>query len=183
MRSSGQRGLSTSDPDPAQIASTWEGIRACEELQKQGIDTNMTLLFSFTQVSRQCHGRTLCSAWEVHAPPLTSWRPDCVGRAGRGMRGCWCHAGLALRGQESRLVQEARGQGVHRRRGAHRPGRAAPPGWARRSPGRPQLVRAAQEPGVLSVKRIYSYYKSNSIKTEVMAASFRNAGEIRQLAG
>ena len=43
--------------------------------------------------------------------------------------------------------------------------------------------RAAQEPGVLSVKRIYSYYKSNSIKTEVMAASFRNAGEIRQLAG
>ena len=33
-----------------QIASTWEGIRACEELQKQGIDTNMTLLFSFGQV-------------------------------------------------------------------------------------------------------------------------------------
>ncbi len=36
-----------------QIASTWEGIRACEALQKQGIDTNMTLLFSFAQV-RQC---------------------------------------------------------------------------------------------------------------------------------
>ena len=33
-----------------QIASTWEGIRACEALQKQGIDTNMTLLFSFAQV-------------------------------------------------------------------------------------------------------------------------------------
>jgi len=33
-----------------QIASTWEGIRACEILQKQGIDTNMTLLFSFAQV-------------------------------------------------------------------------------------------------------------------------------------
>lgn len=33
-----------------QIASTWEGIRACEELQKQGIQTNMTLLFSFGQV-------------------------------------------------------------------------------------------------------------------------------------
>lgn len=32
------------------IASTWEGIRACEILQKQGIDTNMTLLFSFAQV-------------------------------------------------------------------------------------------------------------------------------------
>lgn len=35
-----------------QIASTWEGIRACEILQKQGIDTNMTLLFSFAQVSK-----------------------------------------------------------------------------------------------------------------------------------
>lgn len=34
-----------------QIASTWEGIRACEILQKQGIETNMTLLFSFAQVS------------------------------------------------------------------------------------------------------------------------------------
>ena len=33
-----------------QIASTWEGIRACEVLQKQGIETNMTLLFSFAQV-------------------------------------------------------------------------------------------------------------------------------------
>ena len=45
-----------------QIASTWEGIRACEELQKQGIDTNMTLLFSFGQVSipilPQCTGNT-----------------------------------------------------------------------------------------------------------------------------
>ena len=37
-----------------QIASTWEGIRACEELQKQGIDTNMTLLFSFGQVCAAC---------------------------------------------------------------------------------------------------------------------------------
>ena len=34
-----------------QIASTWEGIRACETLQKQGVDCNMTLLFSFAQVS------------------------------------------------------------------------------------------------------------------------------------
>ncbi len=36
-----------------QIASTWEGIRACEILQKQDIDTNMTLLFSFAQVCFQ----------------------------------------------------------------------------------------------------------------------------------
>ena len=38
-----------------QIASTWEGIRACEILQKQGIDTNMTLLFSFAQVHTPAH--------------------------------------------------------------------------------------------------------------------------------
>lgn len=37
----------------AQIASTWEGIRACEALQKQGVDCNMTLLFSFAQ-ARSC---------------------------------------------------------------------------------------------------------------------------------
>lgn len=49
-----------------QIASTWEGIRACEELQKQGVDTNMTLLFSFAQVrprmhSRFCHAQNITS--------------------------------------------------------------------------------------------------------------------------
>jgi transaldolase len=40
-----------------------------------------------------------------------------------------------------------------------------------------------QDPGVLSVRRIYDYYKSNGFGTIVMAASFRNVGEIRELAG
>lgn len=38
------------DTPPLQIASTWDGIRACEMLQQEGIDCNMTLLFSFAQV-------------------------------------------------------------------------------------------------------------------------------------
>ncbi len=40
-----------------------------------------------------------------------------------------------------------------------------------------------QDPGVLSVRRIYNYYKAHHYRTIVMAASFRNAGEIRELAG
>ncbi|MCE2746189.1 MAG: transaldolase [Burkholderiales bacterium] len=41
----------------------------------------------------------------------------------------------------------------------------------------------ANDPGVKSVRRIYAYYKQNSIRTEVMGASFRNAGQIKALAG
>jgi len=52
MLSTLRQGLGCTLPSGAlQIASTWEGIRACETLQKQGIDTNMTLLFSFGQVN------------------------------------------------------------------------------------------------------------------------------------
>lgn len=40
-----------------------------------------------------------------------------------------------------------------------------------------------QDPGVLSVRRVYNYYKAHHYRTIVMAASFRNAGEIRELAG
>lgn len=40
-----------------------------------------------------------------------------------------------------------------------------------------------EDPGVASVSRIYKYYKAHDYKTIVMAASFRNAGEIRELAG
>lgn len=40
-----------------------------------------------------------------------------------------------------------------------------------------------EDPGVASVQRIYNYYKTHDFKTIVMAASFRNAGEIRELAG
>ncbi len=38
------------------IASTWEGIQACRQLQKEGIDCNMTLLFSFGQVGQLAVG-------------------------------------------------------------------------------------------------------------------------------
>ena len=44
-------------------------------------------------------------------------------------------------------------------------------------------IPAAEDPGVLSVKSIYYYYKKRGIKTEVMGASFRNEGEILELAG
>ena len=46
-----------------------------------------------------------------------------------------------------------------------------------------RAVPAVQDPGVASVRRIFKYYKAYNYSTVVMAASFRNAGEIRQLAG
>ena len=57
----GKKGIDAkSDRLYIKIASTWEGIRACEILQKQGIDTNMTLIFSFAQVSRLLHLHHRC---------------------------------------------------------------------------------------------------------------------------
>jgi transaldolase len=105
------------------IASTWEGIRACEQLQQQGIDCNMTLLFSFAQaVSAADAGAALVSPF--------------VGR----------------------ILD-----------------------WYRAKKGRDYAP--AEDPGVLSVKRIYAYYKAFAFRTVCMAASFRNVGEIRELAG
>ncbi|WP_288109099.1 transaldolase [Limnobacter sp.] len=46
-----------------------------------------------------------------------------------------------------------------------------------------QTNAGANDPGVQSVKRIYAYYKQHGIRTEVMGASFRNAGQIKALAG
>jgi len=54
--------------------------------------------------------------------------------------------------------------------------------WYKKSTGRDGYP-AAEDPGVLSVTRIYEYYKKFGHKTEVMGASFRNTGEILQLAG
>lgn len=54
--------------------------------------------------------------------------------------------------------------------------------WYRMSRG-VEAIPASQDPGVLSVKEIYSYYKSRGIKTEIMGASFRNKEEILELAG
>jgi transaldolase len=105
------------------IASTWEGIRAAEILQRDGINCNLTLLFSLAQAVACAEAKvTLISPF-----------------VGRIMD--WYKA------KEKKEF--------------------AP----------------AEDPGVLSVKEIYAYYKKFSHATEVMGASFRNVGEIQELAG
>jgi transaldolase len=105
------------------IATTWEGIRAAEFLQKDGINCNMTLLFSLAQA-------VACA--EAKAKLISPF-------VGRIMD--WYKA------KEKKDF--------------------AP----------------AEDPGVLSVKEIYAYYKKFGHATEVMGASFRNKGEILELAG
>lgn len=105
------------------IASTWEGIRAAEVLQKEGINCNMTLLFSLEQA-------VACA--EANAKLISPF----VGRILD-----WYKA------KEKRDF--------------------AP----------------AEDPGVHSVREIYHYYKTFGHATEVMGASFRNKGEILELAG
>ena len=106
------------------IASTWEGIRAAEVLQKEGIHCNLTLLFGIHQaVACAEAGATLISPF--------------VGR----------------------ILD-----------------------WYKKDTGRDSYP-AEEDPGVVSVKRIYAYYKKFGHKTEVMGASFRNLGEIIELAG
>jgi transaldolase len=117
-----ERGVSR-DRILIKLASTWEGIRAAEILQKEGIDCNMTLLFSMTQAA---------AAAEVGAFLISPF----VGR----------------------ILD-----------------------WHVKNDGR--QFAPEEDPGVQSVRRIYSYYKANGIKTVVMAASFRSTGEIEALAG
>src|SRR6195256_2074685 len=105
------------------IASTWEGINAAEQLQKEGIKCNLTLMFSLPQAVR-------CAEAKVK---LIS---PFVGRIYD-----WYKA--------------------HEKRDYTGP----------------------EDPGVQSVKEIYNYYKKFGYKTEVMGASFRNIGQIRELAG
>jgi transaldolase len=106
------------------IASTWEGIRAAEVLQKEGIHCNLTLLFGLHQaVAGAEAGATLISPFVGR---ILDWYKKDSGRDGY------------------------------------------PP---------------AEDPGVLSVRRIYDYYKKFGYATEVMGASFRNVGEIVELAG
>ncbi len=105
------------------IASTWEGIRACEVLQKEGISCNLTLLFSLAQA-------VACA--EAKATLISPF----VGR----------------------ILD-----------------------WHKKSTGKDYT--AAEDPGVVSVKEIYAYYKKFGHGTEVMGASFRNVGEITELAG
>ena len=106
------------------IASTWEGIKAAEVLEKEGIHCNLTLLFGFGQaVACAEAGVTLISPF--------------VGR----------------------ILD-----------------------WYKAETGRDSYP-GAEDPGVLSVTKIFNYYKSFGYKTEVMGASFRNLDEIVELAG
>jgi transaldolase len=105
------------------IAATWEGIRAAERLEAEGIHCNLTLLFSFAQaVACADAGVTLISPF--------------VGR-----------------------IMD----------------------WYRKRDGHD--FAPEQDPGVLSVRRIFDYYKKFGYATEVMGASFRNTGQILALAG
>ena len=105
------------------IAATWEGIRAAEILQKEGIDCNLTLLFSLAQA-------VACA-----------------------------EAGVFLISPFVGRILD----------------------WYAKSTG--QTYTSETDPGVLSVRGIYAYYKAHGHKTVVMGASFRNIGEIEALAG
>lgn len=105
------------------IASTWEGIRAAEVLEKQGVQCNLTLLFGFSQA-------------------------------------------LACADAGVFLISPFVGRILD---------------WYKAATG--ETYSAETDPGVLSVKRIYDYYKTHGYETVVMGASFRNTGEIEALAG
>jgi len=105
------------------IASTWEGIRAAEVLEKEGIHCNLTLLFGLHQAIAAAEaGVTLVSPF--------------VGR----------------------ILD-----------------------WYKKDTGKD--YEGADDPGVQSVTKVYNYYEKFDYKTQVMGASFRNIGEIKELAG
>ena len=106
------------------IASTWEGIRAAEILQKEGINCNLTLLFGM-------HQAVACA-----------------------------EAGV-------KLISPFVGRILD---------------WYKKAEGKDSYA-PADDPGVKSVTAIYAYFKQYGYKTEIMGASFRNVGEIIELAG
>lgn len=106
------------------IASTWQGIRAAEALEKQGINCNLTLLFS------QAQARACAEAGVYLISPF-------VGR----------------------ILD-----------------------WYKANSDKKDYA-PAEDPGVVSVTQIYNYYKQHGYQTIVMGASFRNIGEITELAG
>lgn len=106
------------------LASTWEGIKAAEYLEKECIHCNMTLMFSLPQAIACADARaTLISPF--------------VGR----------------------ILD-----------------------WYIKNEGRPSYP-PNEDPGVHSVTNIFNYYKKHGHKTQIMGASFRNSGEILELAG
>lgn len=106
------------------IASTWEGIKAAEILEKQGIQCNLTLLFSFAQ-ARAC-----------------------------------AEAGVFLISPFVGRILD----------------------WYKANGGK-ESYSGEEDPGVISVRGIYEYYKQHGYDTVVMGASFRNVDEIIALAG
>ena len=106
------------------LASTWEGIKAAEVLEREGIHCNLTLLFGF-------HQAVACAEAKVT------------------------------------LISPFVGRILD---------------WYLKSTGKTSYA-PAEDPGVRSVTKIYEYYKTHGYKTEVMGASFRNVGEITELAG
>jgi transaldolase len=105
------------------IASTWEGIRAAEVLEKEGIHCNLTLLFGL-------------------------------------------HQAIAAADAGVMLISPFVGRILD---------------WYKKDTGKD--FQGADDPGVISVTRVYNYYKKFGIKTQIMGASFRNIGEITELAG
>jgi transaldolase len=106
------------------VASTWEGIRAAEILEHEGIHCNLTLMFGFAQAR------------------------------------CCAEAGVTLISPFVGRIFD----------------------WQKAREGRTDIP-AEEDMGVLSVRRIYQYYKEHGYPTTVMGASFRNSGEILALAG
>nr|WP_315540487.1 transaldolase [uncultured Haemophilus sp.] len=106
------------------IASTWQGVRAAEILEKEGINCNLTLLFSEAQ-ARAC-----------------------------------AEAGVYLISPFVGRILD----------------------WYKANTDKKEYA-PAEDPGVISVTKIYNYYKEYGYKTVVMGASFRNVGEIIELAG
>jgi transaldolase len=105
------------------IAATWEGIRAAEVLEKEGIRCNMTLLFCLPQA-------------------------------------------IACADAGAQLISPFVGRIYD---------------WYKKQTG--QEIFGADDPGVLSVKKIYNYYRKFDYRTEIMGASFRNTSQIIELAG
>jgi transaldolase len=106
------------------LASTWEGIKAAEVLEKEGIHNNLTLLFSRAQA-------------------------------------------IACAEAKVQLISPFVGRIYD---------------WHKKNRG-VESIPSNEDPGVLSVNYIYNYYKKFGYETEVMGASFRNTGEIIELAG
>ena len=106
------------------IASTWEGIKAAEILEKEGIKCNLTLLFNFCQA-------------------------------------------VACANAEITLISPFVGRILD---------------WYKAKTGKTHYS-GSDDPGVVSVTKIYNYFKEKGFKTEVMGASFRNVDEIKELAG